>query len=115
MKITFIRPNMGIYKAKDALQPLAIAVLDGLTPPGAETVFYDDRIEEIPLDLETDIVAISVETFTQACLSACVGIQKKRHICGHGRISSYIFAGRSPELFRYCYCGRSRGNLGKGN
>ncbi|NJD03862.1 MAG: B12-binding domain-containing radical SAM protein [Ruminiclostridium sp.] len=64
MKITFIRPNMGVYKAKDALQPLAIAVLDGLTPPGVETRFYDDRIEEIPINQDTDIVAISVETFT---------------------------------------------------
>ncbi len=64
MKITFIRPNLGNYKSSDAMQPLAIAVLDGLTPEGLETEFYDDRIEQVPRDLETDIVAISVETFT---------------------------------------------------
>lgn len=64
MKITFIRPNMGRKKASDALQPLAVAVLDGLTPAGFQTAFYDDRIEAVPPVLDTDLVAISVETFT---------------------------------------------------
>ncbi len=64
MKITFIRPNMNSTKASDALQPLVFALLASLTPPEIETVLYDDRIEEIPFDEPTDLVAMSVETFS---------------------------------------------------
>lgn len=64
MKITFIRPNMYSPKASDALQPLVFALLAGLTPPDIETVLYDDRIEDISFDEPTDLVAMSVETFS---------------------------------------------------
>jgi radical SAM superfamily enzyme YgiQ (UPF0313 family) len=64
VKLTLIRPNMGERKAADTLQPLAIAVLAGLTPPEVEIEFVDDRIEAIPWDRATDLVALSVETFT---------------------------------------------------
>ena len=46
------------------MQPLSMAVLAGLMPPEFEVRFYDDRLEEIPFDEPTDLVAISVETFT---------------------------------------------------
>ena len=64
MRITFIRPNMNSRKASDALQPLVFALLAGLTPPDLETVLYDDRIEAIPFDESTDLVALTVETFS---------------------------------------------------
>jgi radical SAM superfamily enzyme YgiQ (UPF0313 family) len=41
-----------------------LAVLAGLTPPDVECVLYDDRIEPIPFDEATDLVAISVEIYT---------------------------------------------------
>ncbi len=41
-----------------------MALLAGITPPEIEVRFYDDRMEEIPFDEPTDLVAISVETFT---------------------------------------------------
>ena len=43
---------------------MQLGVLAGLTPPDVECVLYDDRIETIPYDEPTDLVAISVETFT---------------------------------------------------
>ncbi|MEK7270684.1 MAG: radical SAM protein [Planctomycetota bacterium] len=46
------------------MEPLAIATLSGLTPASIERAFYDDRLEVIPYDEPTDLVAISVETFT---------------------------------------------------
>lgn len=64
MRITFIRPNMSDYRAADALQPLAFAVLAGLTPPDIALSLYDERIEPIPYDAPTDLVAITVETYT---------------------------------------------------
>jgi hypothetical protein len=41
-----------------------MARLAGITPPEIEVRFYDDRMEPIPFDEPTDLVAISVETFT---------------------------------------------------
>ena len=46
------------------MQPLSMALLASLTPPGIEVRFYDDRMEDIPFDEPTDLVAMSVETFT---------------------------------------------------
>ena len=64
MKITFIRPNMFDTISKDAMQPLAIAALFSLTPKDIEVEFFDDRIETLPEQFDSDLVAISVETFT---------------------------------------------------
>lgn len=64
MKITFIQPNMCGERASDAMQPLSFAVLAGLTPPGVEVAFFDERVEALPCDETADLVAISVETYT---------------------------------------------------
>ena len=48
------------------MQPLAPAVVSALTPPDVEIRFYDDRIEPIPYEEPTDLVALSVETYTAA-------------------------------------------------
>lgn len=64
MKITFIRPNMTDMRSSDAMQPLVFSILAGLTPPQIEIVFFDERLEQIPFDEPTDLVAITVETFT---------------------------------------------------
>ncbi|MCX7010853.1 MAG: radical SAM protein [Kiritimatiellaeota bacterium] len=70
MKITFILPCVGRHHAGEpyvrswSMEPLAIAVLAGLTPPDVERKFYDDRFDTIPYDEPTDLVALSVETYT---------------------------------------------------
>jgi len=64
MKITFIRPHIMKYRATDALEPLVFAILASLTPPDIELVLYDERLEPIPYDEPTDLVALTVETFT---------------------------------------------------
>ena len=46
------------------MEPLQPALLAGLTPPEIALRFYDDRLEPIPFDEPTDLVAISVETYT---------------------------------------------------
>jgi radical SAM superfamily enzyme YgiQ (UPF0313 family) len=63
-RITMINPNMASYRSGDAMQPLVFAILKSLTPPGFEVTFFDDRIEEIDYEHPTDLVAISVGTFT---------------------------------------------------
>jgi len=46
------------------MEPLAFAVLAGLTPPDVERVFYDECVEAIPFDEPTDLVALSATTYT---------------------------------------------------
>jgi radical SAM superfamily enzyme YgiQ (UPF0313 family) len=48
------------------MEPLAPATLAGLLPRDGdiEIRFYDDRTEQIPFDEPTDLVAMSVETYT---------------------------------------------------
>jgi len=69
MKITFILPAIGKKPGKKyigtwKMEPLTIALLNALTPAQFETEFYDDRIELIDYETKTDIVAITLETYT---------------------------------------------------
>ena len=65
MKIILIRPNMGDYRTTDAMPPLAMGILSARALDlGHEIVFYDDRVEAIPDELQADLIALSVETFT---------------------------------------------------
>ncbi len=69
MRITFIRANMGRlaegpFVERGRMEPLEIGVLAALTPPDVECLFYDDRVEDIPYDEPTDLVAITVEVYT---------------------------------------------------
>jgi radical SAM superfamily enzyme YgiQ (UPF0313 family) len=67
--VTFIYPCIGRfpdtrYVRSWQMQPLAIAVLSALTPPSWGRSFFDDRLEEVEFDRPTDLVAISMETYT---------------------------------------------------
>lgn len=46
------------------LEPLTIAVLKALTPVEIETEFFDDRLELINYHTQTDLICITVETYT---------------------------------------------------
>ncbi len=71
MRLTLVHPCIGRRRGQPyirtwQMEPLAPATLAGLTPRGDGTVvkFYDDRTEDIPFDEPTDLVAMSVETYT---------------------------------------------------
>lgn len=69
MKITFILPAIGkkpgqTYLKSWRMEPLTIAVLSSMIPSRFAREFYDDRIENINYDTETDAVFITVETYT---------------------------------------------------
>lgn len=69
MKITFILPAIGKKKNEKYLkswlmEPLTIAVLNSMIPSKWEREFYDDRIENINYETDTDLVFITVETYT---------------------------------------------------
>jgi radical SAM superfamily enzyme YgiQ (UPF0313 family) len=69
VKLTIIHPAVGKIASRKyirawQMEPLPAAHLAGLTPKDVEINFYDDRMEEIDYDCTTDLVAISVETYT---------------------------------------------------
>jgi radical SAM superfamily enzyme YgiQ (UPF0313 family) len=70
MRLTLIHPTIGRHKEDRQyirgwqMEPLAPALLAGLTPSSWDIRFYDDRMEGIPYEEETDLVALSVETYT---------------------------------------------------
>jgi len=69
MRLTIIHPCIGrrpgqAYIRTWQMEPLPAATIAGLTPRDVEVRFYDDRMETIPFDEPTDLVAISVETYT---------------------------------------------------
>ena len=68
MRVTFVRPNIGRletgrYIDEGRMEPLTLGVLAAYSPPDAECVLYDDRMEEIPFDEPTDLAAITVEIY----------------------------------------------------
>jgi radical SAM superfamily enzyme YgiQ (UPF0313 family) len=69
MRLTIIHPCVGRktgqrYIRTWQMEPLPAATVAGLTPRDVAVKFYDDRMELIPFDEKTDLVAISVETYT---------------------------------------------------
>jgi radical SAM superfamily enzyme YgiQ (UPF0313 family) len=68
-RLTLIHPCIGRrpgqkYIRSWQMEPLPPAVVAGLTPKDVDVKFYDDRMEEIPFDEPTDLVALSIETYT---------------------------------------------------
>ena len=61
-RLTLIRPNLGDYRSSDAMPPLAMGIL-AARAPGWDVEFYDEKAEAVPI-VDTDLVALSVETFT---------------------------------------------------
>ena len=64
LKISFIRPHISSTPAADAMEPLVFAMLSSYLPNTIDVELYDDRIETVPLNLETDLAVMTVETYT---------------------------------------------------
>lgn len=69
MRLTLVHPCIGRRRGQRyirtwQMEPLPPALIAGLTPPDVHVRFYDDRMETVPFDEPTDLVALSVETYT---------------------------------------------------
>jgi len=80
MRIAFIQPSMTGLCSTDSMQPLVFSILAGLTPPDIETVFFDERLEPINMNVDVDLVAITVETYTAARAYYIADIFRSRNI-----------------------------------
>lgn len=81
----------GAYVDEGRMEPLQIGILAALTPEEFDIGFYDDRMEAIDYDLETDLVAITVETFTAKRAYEIAKRFKEKHI-------PVIMGGMHPTL-----------------
>ncbi len=85
MHLTFILPCVGKIQGKKyirawQMEPLSIAQLAALTPADIEISFWDDRMEDIPFDKLTDLVAINIETYTAKRAYQIAAEYRKRNI-----------------------------------
>ena len=70
MHVTLVKPTLGRTEGGERfvdearMEPLNLGVLAGLTPDGIDLMLVDDRIDAVDPDAPTDLVAITVETFT---------------------------------------------------
>lgn len=86
MRVTLIQPCMGRrigdkrYLRSWSMEPLAIAMLAAHAPTWVELRFYDDRLEPIPFDEPTDLVAITVETYTARRAYQIASAYRKRGV-----------------------------------
>ena len=69
-RVTIVHPCVGRFVGMKRyirtwkMEPIPAAMIAALVPPDVEKRFYDDRLEPIRYDEPTDLVAISVETYT---------------------------------------------------
>ena len=68
MNITLIKPGLNHlttgYNLNDgSMEPLQMALIAGLCED-ENVIFYDDRLEAIPFDKPTDLVAVTVDSFS---------------------------------------------------
>jgi radical SAM superfamily enzyme YgiQ (UPF0313 family) len=70
VRITFVKPTLGRladgapFVDAARMEPLQLGLLAGLTPPEIDVALIDDRVDRIDYDAPTDLVAITVESFT---------------------------------------------------
>lgn len=86
MKVTYILPAIGKKEGRryirtwQTMEPLTISTLKALTPPDVQTEFFDDRIELVDYDTQTDLVAITVEIYTARRAYAIAARFRKRGV-----------------------------------
>ena len=78
--ITFLRPNLGEGFSADAMTPLVFAILKARTPREIATTMIDERVEPLRM-VPTDLVAMTVETFTARRAYQIAGALPPRAAC----------------------------------
>lgn len=99
MKITFIRLNMFEDISSDAMKPVLFAVIKSLTPAEHEICFLDERAERLPEQIDSDIIAFSVETYTaKRAYILAKKYKKKNNVIVMGGFHAGVMA---DEMLRY--------------
>lgn len=63
MKVTVIKVSMIEGKGYDSMKPLLFAIMDEITPKDIQVEYLDERVEDLPEKIDSDVIAFSVETF----------------------------------------------------
>lgn len=63
MKVTFIRLAI-LDKNYDSFKPLVFPIINEITPKDIDVEFIDEQVEKLPDEINSEIIAFSVETLT---------------------------------------------------
>jgi radical SAM superfamily enzyme YgiQ (UPF0313 family) len=78
-QVVLIRPNLGDFRSRDAMEPLAAAQLKAVTPAAIRFHLLDERVQAIDPLLSADLIAFSVETFTaRRAYELADGLRRRR-------------------------------------
>lgn len=66
--------------AAGSMQPIVFGILARLTPPDMSVQLFDENVEDIPMDVETNLVAMSVHTFNARRAYALADVFRHRGI-----------------------------------
>lgn len=85
MRITIVHPAIGKIPGKKyirawQMEPLSVAQIAALMPKDIQLSFWDDRMENIPYDKPTDLIMISVETYTAKRAYQIASEYRKRNV-----------------------------------
>jgi radical SAM superfamily enzyme YgiQ (UPF0313 family) len=105
-RLTVVHPCIGRHVGMKKyirtwmMEPIPVGMVLALTPDDVEKRFYDDRVESIPYDEPTDLVAMSVETYTA---KRCYQIASEYRKRGVPVVMGGFHATLCPdEVARYC-------------
>lgn len=117
-RVTLVHPCVGRRRGMKGyvrtwqMAPLPAAMVAALVPKDVEKRFYDDRLEPIPFDEPTDLVAVSVETYTARRAYQIASEYRRRGVpvvmggfhatlCPDevGRFADSVVVGEAEELF----------------
>lgn len=100
MKVTLIKVSMLEGKGYDAMKPLIFSIFDAVTPTDVEMEYLDERIEDLPERLDSDVIALSVETF--AARRAYILAQKYKTPQNRIVIGGFHPSAVPEEALTYC-------------
>ena len=96
MHVTYVKPKIGRrekgeYVDEGRMEPLQLGVLAGMVSRHTEATLFDDRFEKIDYDRPTDLVAVTVETFTARRAYEIAGEYRRRGV-------PVVMGGMHPSL-----------------
>lgn len=100
MKVTLIKVSMFGDKSFDAMKPLLFAVFDAITPKDVRMEYIDERIESLPEIIDSDVIALSVETF--AARRAYDLAKKYKNAHNHIVMGGFHPSAAPDEALEYC-------------
>ncbi len=112
MRITVIKVAMFEGKGADALKPIFFEIINELLPKEADAIFIDDRKEALPDSIDSDIILLSVDTFScKRAYMLAKRYKSKDNLIVMGGFHPTVCPKESAEFCDVVICGDAEGTL----